>query len=81
MSKMTYQFYMGLTIMADMNCFAAADFLNSSSDSAGGSSAKNTKRGQFIKSSGRENMNENTKRFSVSWKETSPHGKFVLCCL
>ena len=38
MSKMTYQFYMGLTKMADMNCFAAADFY--SSDSAGGSSAK-----------------------------------------
>ena len=30
MSKMAYQFYMGLTKMADMNCFAAADFLNSS---------------------------------------------------
>ena len=27
MRKMTYQFYMGLTKMAGMNCFAAANFL------------------------------------------------------
>ena len=76
MCKMTYQFYTGLTKMAGMNCFAAADFFSSSSDSAGGFSAKQTKKGEFIKStlkSGRENMNGNTKHspdFSVSWKET-----------
>ena len=68
--------------MTDMNCFAAADFLNSIVVTLLGALVlQKTKRGQFIKSSGRENMNENTKRSSVSWKETSPHGKFVLCCL
>ena len=43
--QMTYQFYMGLTKMADMNCFAAADFFSSSGDSAGSSSAKKKLRG------------------------------------
>ena len=49
--------------MTDMNCFAAADFLNSIVVTLLGALVlQKTKRGQFIKSSGRENMNENTKR-------------------